>query len=309
LSIQVIFVRPSITSQISIIVCSLLLAWPCAARDIYVNNETGDDLANGRAAQQGSVGGPVRSIARALELLGKSDRLVLAATDEPYREPICLSGRHRGTARYPLVVDGGGAVLDGTVLADERAWQHHEGEVFAMRPRRLAYQQLFRNGQPLKHVTPVGWTHELPVLEPLEWTLQRGQIFLRVEEAKLPRDYDLRHAGLQTGISLYNTEHVRIENLIVQGFHTDGIRVTDTVRHCVIERVECRANGRSGIAIGGASRVTIRQATSYDNGRSQLRVEAYAHVDLEDSDLDDEGPTALDVVGGRVTVDGAAYAP
>jgi hypothetical protein len=130
-----------------------------------------------------------------------------------------------------------------------------------------------------------------------------------VEDGRLPRDYDLRHAGVQTGVSLYNTEHVRIENLIVQGFHTDGINAADTVRNCVIDRVECRANGRSGISIGGASRVTILQSSCYDNGRAQLRVEGYAKVELEDCDLDEQGATPLEVCGGQVTVDGAPFKP
>jgi hypothetical protein len=286
----------------------LLFSSPVVARDIFVDNATGDDAANGRAAEQSTLGGPVRTIARALELLTNGDRLTLADNDEPYCEPICLSGpRHRGTQRHPLVIDGGGAVLDGTVMAQYGAWRHVRGDVFAMRPQRLTYQRLFRDGKPLKRAALVSWNGRGPQLEPLEWTLAQGHIYLRVEEDHLPNDYSLRHTGLQTGISLYNTDYVRIENLIVQGFQQDGINAHDTVRHAEIVDVECRANGRSGISVGGASRVRIELATCYDNGQSQLRVEGVAKVELENCDLDEQSTMPLDIQGGAVTIDGAVY--
>lgn len=285
-----------------------LLTSPAAANDVFVDNVVGDDAANGRAAEQGPVGGPVRTIARALELVSKGGRITLVDTDEPYREPICLSGpRHRGTERRPMVIDGGGAILDGTVVAEYGAWEHYRGDLFAMRPRRLAYQQLFRDGQPLKRAKMASWSTETPDLQPLEWTLLRGRVYFRVEPDQLPNDYALRHASLQTGVSLYNTEHVRVENLIVQGFQQDGVNAHDTVHNCQIVEVECRANGRSGISVGGASRVRVERSSCYDNGRSQLRVEGYARVDVEDCDLDDESDAPLDIQGGTVTIDGVVY--
>ena len=288
----------------------LALTSPAQARDVFVNNVSGDDAHSGLWPEFGPRGGPVRTVARALALVTRGGRITLAPTERPYREAICLNGvEHRGSPGRPLVIDGGGAILDGTVRAAPGAWHHHRDEVFAMRPRRLAYQQLFHDGRPLKHVKLASWSPAVPHLEPMEWTLLAGRIYLRVEPDRLPADYSLRHAGLQTGVSLYNTEHVRIERLIVQGFQQDGINVHDTVRHCQIIDVQCRANGRSGISIGGASRVQISEASCYDNGRAQLRVEGYANVDLRQCDLDEESGGGLDVRGGRVTIDGAAYLP
>jgi hypothetical protein len=147
-------------------------------------------------------------------------------------------------------------------------------------------------------------------LPPLHWTLLTDRIAFRVEEGRLPEQYALRHAGLQTGITLYNTQYVRIEDLVVQGFQQDGINVHELVTGCELVRVECRANGRSGISVGGVSRVTITDSNCYDNGRAQLRVEGLASVAAQGSDFGSETADLphVDVQGhGKAVVDGAEF--
>ena len=279
-----------------------------SARVIFVDNLQGDDLASGREPQPGARGGPVATIHRALHLAGQGDRIVLTDTGFPYREAICLSGRaHRGWARRPFVIDGQGAVIEGTVVAEQGAWKHVHESVFAMRPRRLTYQQLFHEGKPLPHVRLTSHVEAAASLEPLQWTMQQGRMLLRVEPGRLPRDYDLRHAGLQTGVSLYNTQHVRIQNLIIQGFQLDGINARDNVRGCQLINVECRANGRSGISVGGCSRVEVIDSHSYDNGRVQFRIEEYARADLRRCDLGDESAPSWEILGGKLHIDGVRY--
>ena len=118
---------------------ALLSAPPLLARDVFVNNTTGDDQANGFAETHNPFGGPMRTIRCGLAALGPGDRLVLANTGAIYHEAIWLSGpRHHGFENRPLVVEGNGAVIDGTVMADDRAWRHYRDDIFAMRPRRLA---------------------------------------------------------------------------------------------------------------------------------------------------------------------------
>jgi hypothetical protein len=284
----------------------------CAAgRDVFVNNLMGNDAADGRNAAPQAGGGPVRSLDRALRRVDRGGRIVLANTGEPYREMISLSDvHHRGYPDQPLVITGNGATLDGTVVAASGAWQYETDHIFSFRPRRLAYQQLFRDGQPLARVQAARVAGPPVPLRPLEWTLLTDRIALRVEEGKLPEQYALRHAGLQTGITLYNTEHVRIEDLVIQGFHQDGINAHELVRHCELVRVECRANGRSGISVGGVSRVSIVDANCYDNGRAQLRVEGLARVSAQHSDFarDDQRALWLEVRGqGQAIIDGAEY--
>ena len=260
------------------------------ARTIYVNNVTGDDRSSGQEEQLSGSAGPVRTINRALAIAMPSDRVIVANTEQPYREAIALSGpRLHGTEGRPFVIQSSGAVIDGAVSTKVGAWRHVDDEVFAFRPRRLTYQQIFKDGKPLSRVSrAVLFSGQR--LEPLQWALANDGVLLRVEEGQLPRDYDLRHAELQTGITLYNTKHVVVDGFVIQGFQQDGVNAHELVRHSVLRNIECRANGRSGLSVGGVSRVTVENSSFYDNGRVQIRTEGGARLELNRCELD--GATA-----------------
>lgn len=283
---------------------------PALGRDLFVNNVAGADAKSGRRPDVIAGDGPVRTLDRALRLVRPGDRIVLANTGEPYREMISLCDvEQRGFPDLPLVIQGNGATLDGTVTAAPGAWTYETDNIFSFRPRRLAYQQLFLDGKPLRRVRTLNYAGMTLPIEPLEWALLTDRIAFRVEDGKLPEEYGLRHAGLQTGITLYNTEYVRIENLVIQGFQQDGINAHELVKHCELVGVECRANGRSGISVGGVSRVDIVDSKCYDNGRAQLRVEGQGRVTARGCDFNVKGTDVpwLELRGGRVTVDGVEY--
>src|SRR5262245_18366343 len=221
-------------------ICTLitLASVTAAARDIFVDNAAGSDAKLGRRADTRAGDGPVQTLDRALRLVRRGDRIVLANNSEPYHEMISLCDvGQRGYADQPLVIQGNGAILDGTVVAAPGAWKYESDNIVSCRPRRLTYQQLFRDGKPLVQARTAGAT---AALQPLEWALLPDRIAFRVEDGRLPEQYHLRHAGLQTGITLYNTEYVRIENLIIQGFQQDGINAHELVRNCELVGVECR---------------------------------------------------------------------
>src|SRR5687768_9027411 len=137
------------------LVClACLMTPPLAARDIYVDNVGGDDLFNGAVATEAGWEGPVRTIARAMQLAGPHDRVVLANTGKSYRETVSLSGRHSGSPLEPFTLEGNGAVLDGSAPIDPRLWSPVRGQkdVFRFRPPRMAYQQIFLEGKPLVRV-------------------------------------------------------------------------------------------------------------------------------------------------------------
>lgn len=286
----------------------LSVAGPLRARDLFVNNQTGNDDLSGLAAEPSGANGPVVSICKALSLAAPGDRVVLANTGEPYREQVSIFGCDLyGYEDRPFTLSGNGAVLDGTVIAADGAWRHVEGDVFAMRPRRLAYQQLFKGGQPLGRVRLAGLDGAESALQPLQWAYLDGRMLLRVEPNRLPIAYDLRHAGLQTGITLYNTQNVVIEDLVIQGFQQDGVNAHELVRGCVLRRVECRANGRSGLSVGGVSRVRVIESGFYDNGRTQVRAEGLSEVALAGCEVEaPRGASRFGLRGGLLTADGQA---
>ena len=300
-------------TTIAAAVCLLIVvaAGRSSARDLYVNNVTGDDRASGRSAEVTAANRPLRTISRALRLVNPGGRIILAKTDEPYREMISLSDAgQRGYSDQPLVIQGNGATLDGTVTAALGAWKHERDGIFAMRPRRLTYQQLFLNGEPLRHVRSAGKSDSALSLQPLEWTLRPNRVLFCIEEGRVPDQYNLRHCGLQTGITLYNTQHVRIEDLVVQGFQQDGINAHELVNDCQLVRVECRANGRSGISVGGVSQVEITESSCYDNGSVQLRLEGQAEVTAQQSDFARDDPAApwIEVHGeAHAVIDGQEF--
>lgn len=277
---------------------------PAAAVTYYVDNVLGNDRATGLTSQPEAENGPVRTIGVALLLAAKSDRVVLANTGLPYQESISLGGpQHSGFIDKPFVIEGNGAVLDGTVTAAPGAWEHVEDNTFAMRPRRLTYQQVFDAGVPLVR-SPIDSRVQLSALEPKQWALFGGRIYFRTEGNSIPAAYDLRHAGLQTGITLYDVRNVRIENVVVQGFQQDGINAHELVRNCQLVAVECRANGRAGLSVGGASRVTVDRGNFYDNGRVQVRTEGLAELEMFACDVGDTAAPAYHTGGRSLIVDG-----
>ena len=289
------------------ILCVLLglATAPLAARDIHVNNQGGNDLFDGsRPTTQFGTGGPTRSIAKALRLARAGDRVVVANTGEPYREMLSLSGsRHSGSVLGPFVVDGGGATLDGSASIVAEDWRFVEGDIFAFRPARLGFQQLFVDGrQAVRHPARRG-DLRLPVLEPLEWCYRDARMYFRVEAGRLPEHYALACCALQTGITLYHVDDVVVRNFVIQGFAVDGL---------------C-AGRRPRRATGGHHRAGQRPQRHHGGRRLARRIErlpvrrqrrravplrSAARAQLTGCELKDDTAAPLAIEGGRVTIEG-----
>lgn len=283
-------------------------AAPASARTLYVNNVAGDDLHDGLQESTTAFGGPLRSLRRALEIVLPGDRIVLAKTGEPYRESISLSTAMQcGNEFTPLVIDGQGAVLDGTAPVPDNVWESFRGPVFRFRPAKSSYQQLFLDDKPAVQRKLEPRARKLPELEPLEWFRRDAFIYFRVEPDKLPEQYPLYYSGLQTGITLYHVHDIVIMDLIVQGFRLDGINVNDAVRNCELVNVTCRGNGRSGVTIAGSSHARLQGCVIGDNGDSQLRTEGVSVAKLTECQLLDNTAPAVVWRGGKLEIDGKPY--
>lgn len=294
-------------AAILLVAASLLAAREAAARDLFVNNLAGDDLLDGGAAVSTGAGrGPVQTLRQALWLADTGDHIVMANTGTPYHESVTLFGeKNSGFATRPFIIDGQGAVLDGSLPVPIDAWRPDHDDVFQFRPDRMAYQQLFLDGRPAARRSLASTTAALPALRPLEWALYGGQIYFRVEPGRLPDQYNPSDADLTVGITLYKVEHVAIANLFVQGFQLDGVNLQDVRSPCTLTQISARGNGRSGIAVCGASKVTIEACLAGNNGQSQLHLEGPSETHVENSDLIEKtGPKWLKAAGSRLYVDG-----
>jgi hypothetical protein len=287
-----------------VLAVSALLAGSACGRDIFVNNQTGDDRNAGHEAKSGiGKSGPCRTIARALREAQKGDRIVLADTGEPYREGITVqAGWNSGYEYRPFIIEGNGAVLDGSKPVPSDAWEQVVGNVFRFQPERLAHQQLFRDDRPLERREVVE-PFQLPKLEPLQWCLFNQAIYFRTEPFKIPQNYNLSYAAEPVGITLYEVRNVVIKDLIVQGYQLDGINAHDSAFDVRISGVTARGNGRSGISVGGASRVKIETCLLGNNGAAQLRTEGFSHTEVLDSDLLDNTAPPLVREGGEVKIE------
>jgi hypothetical protein len=284
--------------------CLALTLWstPAPGREIFVNNLSGDDRFTGQQPRgSADLSGPVRTIAKALRLAGAGDVIVLAKTNTPYRESISLVGsRHSGTAKAPFMIRGNGAILDGSAPVPAKAWDSYQGAIFRFRPVQTGYQQLFLDGRPAVQVAASQSAVGPPELNPRQWCSLGGYIYFCVDQTKLPADYQLTCAREQTGVTLYHVDYATVANLTVQGFQVDGINLFNSARHVSLVDVLCRGNGRSGVAVGGASLVEIDASRLGDNGQAQLLTLPYSETHLRRTELLSTTAPAWVDQGGRV---------
>ena len=289
---------------------TLSLAMPGAslAADIFVNNRLGADSNDGTAAEaEGGRHGPCATITTALRRVQAGDRIILAKTGRPYRESITLhGGNNSGTALGSFVLQGNGAVLDGSAEVPKGQWKHARDSIFRFQPRRLHHQQLFLDDVPAKRRQIDPKAKQLPDLKPREWCIYQQAIYFCAGRGKIPENYSIRYAVLPVGITLFEVHDVVITNLTVQGFQLDGVNAHDGVTDCLLENLRCRGNGRSGVSIGGASRVKVSACLIGSNGIVQLRAEGYSIAKATDCDLidDADAPASQSFGGARLFIDG-----
>lgn len=275
------------------------------ARDLFVDNIGGDDRADGREPSSSTEGGPVQTIARALALAQPGDRIHLAKNTEPYRESISLSGGdHSGFAVSPFTIVGNGATLDGSRPVPARDWENVRDQLFRFRPPRGSHPLLFLDGRPAPRQPVDPAVAKLPVLAPGQWCSHDGFIYFAAERGKLPREYALTYAALPVGITLYQVKNVTVLDLVVQGFHTDGINAHDGARNVRLAGLILRGNGRAGLAVGGSSQVVADGCLIGNNGTEQVLLSGYGTLGLGNCDLLEGGAPKIVRHGGRLFIDG-----
>ena len=283
----------------------LILVSPSFARDIFVSNTAGDNRFTGRHSRNlPDLAGPVRTISRALQLAHRGDRIVVENTGEAYRESLSLvGGRHSGDSFTPFIIEGNGAILDGSATVPPKVWEHCRGPVFRFRPPRLEHQQLFLNDRPVGRVVADRLAANPPELEPLQWCLWGSHIYFCVEPAKMPEDYPLKYAEKPVGITLFHVDRVAVVDLTIQGFQLDGVNAHNSARRVSLTGLTCRGNGRAGISVGGASQVNVEACLVGNNGRAQLLTQPISETHVYNSTLLPMTAPGWVDDGGRVFVD------
>ena len=292
-----------ILGLVSCLCLTLFLAPTTQAKDLFVNNVGGSDNRDGQAPTgNGSKSGPVRTITRAIQLAGKGDTIHVAKTAEPYRESFSLQGgKNSGFIGRSFMIVGEGVVLDGRTEVPKDDWELFGDNIYST-PAPSPYSILYLDNKPAERVSSAAGSIEMPELAENQWCLFNRRIYFRINETKLPREYDLTYNMRRVGITLVNCRNVTVQGFIIQGFQLDGINAHDNVFGATLLGITARGNGRSGISVGGASRVTIEACLVGNNGKAQVRTEGFSETKLKNNDLIDDDPEAPAVVseGGRI---------
>jgi hypothetical protein len=212
--------------------------------------------------------------------------------------------RNSGSATYPFIIEGNGAVLDGSGSIPVEDWEPAIGNVLSFQPKKLkSFQQVFLDGKPAERAD-IDSYDLLNQLKPKQWCRLGQRLYFCVDGGASAGDYDLQHSVHRVGVTLYGVQNVEIHDLVVQGFQVDGISLADSAFECKLIGVTARGNGRSGINVAGASRVNIDSCVLGDNGESQLRTEGWSNSVVVGSELLDNSAPAYSVEGGELTIDG-----
>lgn len=265
----------------------LTMSSPCLATDIYVDNLLGNDLFNGiTSTSEGSEGGPVRTLRRAMQLAGFGDRIVLTRSGAFYYDSFSLTGvQHSGTRLRPFTIVGNGATLSGARSVPREGWRRAGTDVWKLTMSRKGFYRLMNDGEPVSELIRSDSKNPLAALEPNQWTAWRGDIYYK-NQGDPPTTRNFSYAAEQTGFSLYQVQNVRIENLTLRDFRFDGLCAQNLCRNVVLDNVTCTNNGRSGVAVGGTSQMEIIGGEASKNGRHSILITGRASVSVTGTNTD-----------------------
>ena len=284
------------------------LASQSLARDIFVNNQGGDDRLEGRSETPAALLGPVKSIRKAMLLAEPGDRVVLTNTgtavsrnDQPFQRPalglrpqpaVC----HRRPRRRARWLGS---------RAGRRLEKLPVGRVFRFRPSAHELPAIVsRRSAARASAGRAGKWRSCPSSSRLSGRWQTAGFTSGRKTASCRPTTGSAYCRLQTGITLYHVHDVVITNLTVEGFQLDGINAFDGTRDCRLVQVVARGNGRSGVTIAGCSHLEVLGSLVGDNGWAQLLIEELALASVRDTPLLDNTAPPIVQHGGRIFIDG-----
>lgn len=250
------------------------------AREIHVNPQTGANSNDGLAAEPAGGSGPVASIQRAVALAQPGDTISLDADSTPYYEQVFFADKS-GTAEAPIILDGQGATIDGSVPIVRDEWEEvSDGlykstvipEVYCFKANPAYVARFFfiwegkinRMGRSLKgSKTPYKSPDDL---SPGEWTWveEEKAFYLRIPPGISLEEVPVRVPKIVSGVQITgNCHHLTIRNLRVTHVINDGFALTtgtdkeSTVRAIRFENITAEECGDDGLSAHGDCEVFV----------------------------------------------------
>lgn len=262
----------------------LVLALPALGRDLHVDPAQGNDARDG-------VEAPVKTIARGIRLAQPGDTVHLAPGR--YLESADLSRKH-GEPDRPIVLDGHGAVLDGSEAVRASEWEPLGGDLYRkvkliprMDPAILGRWFFLWDGK-MNHMgrTSKGRSAALKKsadLQAGEWTYvqEEDAFYLRLAPGQNLDAAKIRYPLRSSGVIESGTSHLVVRNITATHVYNDGYNIHGSERACGFENIaaiecgddgfsahedaECRIDGF--VSIGNSTGLcdTVSSVTHYRN--------------------------------------------
>ena len=258
-----------------------------------MDNLKGDDASNGLDAERIDLAnGPVRTIARGLQLTRLGGTVNIANTGQPYYESMELvGGKLSGSPSNPLIIEGNGAELNGSFPVPQTAWRNVEPQLWKFTPFRKGHYLLILDNKALPETRVPPNSRRLPDIPEGQWAAWRGDIYLKTSTLEEPIDLDLWFAVRSTGVTLYDVHDVIVRDLKVRHFRIDGYNAHDRATNILLENITAEENGRAGVVSAGTSFLEIRNPTIRNNGRHSVLILERAGVQINDETNVQPAPT------------------
>jgi hypothetical protein len=260
--------------------------------DLQVDPTKGNDANDGRAK-------PVKTIARAIRLAQPGDTIHL--TPAVYYESAVFIDKH-GEPGKPIILDGHGAVLDGSEPVTAARWRQVAPDLY--RGHRLYKTTddaivgrwfLLWDGKMVRmnrcSKGPSEALKEIAELQPEEWTYRKDEdaFYLRLPPGQKLGEANIRYPARSSSVVFASSgSHITVRNLTGTHPYNDGFNIHGAQRDLIFENIraiECGDDGFSAhedatCRIDGFT--SIRNATGLcDTGTSQTH---YRNVFIKDCD-------------------------
>ena len=289
----------------------LMAAASCVyARDLHVDPAAADDKGDGLAQ-------PVKTIAHAIRLAQPGDTIHLAPG--AYHESAEF-GKRSGEEGKPIVLDGHGAILDGSEPVLKKDWEQISPGLYRrihLLPKVEAFmiQRWFMlwDGK-MNHMGRTSKGHQDPLkkpvdLQPGEWTyvVDEDAFYVRIAPEGDLDEAHIRFPARSSGVALGGASHIVVRNVTATHVFNDGFNVHGSVRDARFEDIRAIECGDDGFSAHEDAECEIDGLVSIGNSTGFTDINSskthYRLVYLEGNlgcDILFQGDGDHSVVDGRV---------
>ena len=203
--------------------------------------------------------GPVRSIARAIQLAQPGDTVDLASVDQPYKESAVFTNRS-GEPGRPIVLDGHGATLSGCEPLKIADWKmvapgRYRTTRLPNKSSQVSRFYFLFDGVP-NHMGRSSKGVHAPFkkpddLKPGEWTFVQteGAYYIQIDPARKLADCRIEVPVRLNGVQISGKcSHLVIRNLTATHVYNDGYNIHGTTRDISFENITAIECGDDGLA-------------------------------------------------------------